>query len=129
MAYQGTTALSSVANIPVKVAWGGMAGGFTTARATNVSSAYGPLTKQANSIWIYNTSDLSSQFASSAAYITDADNLGMRAGDIMMGMAGVSSGVGTGVTYVVAMNNISYTSGSSGAYASTQFLIRSSGIT
>jgi len=128
MSYQGTTAASSVANVPVKLAWGGIAGGFvnSTLPATNMSTANGPMSKQANSLWLYHTTDLSSAFCSSGTpYFTDAINLGMRVGDMVMGLAGVSSGYGTGLTYLMAITNIS----TAGAYGSTQLLMRSTGIT
>ena len=111
MAYNGTTAAATAQNIPIRLTWGGLAsGGFTTGYATG-SSAAGyfnpniPATKQAASLWLYNTTDLTTQMSSGLSYFTDGVQLGMRPGDILMGVCGLSSAAGT--PYVKLINYVS----------------------
>jgi hypothetical protein len=111
MAYSGTTAVATAQNIPVKVTWGGIAaGGFSTGITTGSSGAgyfnpnSGPATKQANNVWLYNTTDLTTQMSTGFTYFTDGFNLGMRPGDLLIGTCGLSSAAGTPyvktITYV-----------------------------
>jgi len=111
MAYNGTTALSSVSNVPVKLAWGGLAaGGFSTSgnlAVMSTNTAAGPMTKQANSLWLYNTTDTSTQLISTT-YFTDAQILGMRMGDMIMGTAACSSNPGSAqnIAYLGSLSQV-----------------------
>lgn len=112
MAYSGTTAVATAQNVPVKITWGGIAaGGFTSGYSTAAANAGywnpsgGPATKQANDVWLYNTTDLTTQMSTGLNYFTDGLNLGMRPGDILMGLCGLTSAGGT--PYVKAITYVS----------------------
>ena len=111
MAYIGTslgaTGPSIYSNPPMRLSWGTLAaGGFTTAPSTTLVSAtfastaspfYAACapTKQGASLWIYHTTDTSSAMGTTG-YFTDAWQLGMRTGDMVIGVANISTaGVGT----------------------------------
>jgi hypothetical protein len=127
MAYFGSTQLSSVANPPVKIAWGGLAvGGFSTSGNLAVMStnpAYGPMTKQANSLWLYNTTDASTLLISTT-YFTDAQALGMRMGDMIMGCAAASSAPGS-ATNVAYLGTLSQVTTAGAGIASTAGMLQS----
>ena len=113
MAYNGTTAVATAQNVPVKVTWGGLAaGGFSSGYTTGSSGqgyfnvvSGGPPMKQANDIWLYNTTDLTTQMSTGFLYFTDGFNLGMRPGDLIMGLCGLTSAGGT--PYVKGINYVS----------------------
>ena len=111
MAYSGTTAAATSQNVPIRISHGGLAeGGFTTGYTTSgTGGGYfypsgGPPTKQANGVWFYNTTDLTTQMSTGLSYFTDGANLGMRPGDLLIGTCGLSSGGATPfvktITYV-----------------------------
>ena len=88
MGYQGSTQLSSIANPPRAVYGANMWGKRST---TVVSST----TLVGQNVWLYNTTDGSTDLVSTA-YFTDAQQLGMRDGDIVMGAITNS---GTSITF------------------------------
>ena len=112
MAYAGTTAAATSQNVPVRITWGGLTeGGFTTGFTTSgLGAGYfypagGPPTRQAAGLWLYNTTDLTTQMSTGLTYFTDGATLGMRPGDILMGVCGLSSAAGT--PYVKLINYVS----------------------
>lgn len=126
MAYVGTTSASSAQNIPVRVASGIGAGGYATALTTSVSpttNSLGPPTKQTAAIWLYNTTDPSSNLASTAGYFSDGVQLGMRAGDIVMGLSNASS-ANVAYMYLTCVSHVISSTG--GVYCSTASMLMSS---
>lgn len=83
MAYRGTTAGSSVSNVPFRIA-----GGQWGARSTDVL----PSSVGGQSLWFYNTTDGSSEIIA-ATYFTDGFYLGMKQGDVILGAATTGSSV------------------------------------
>lgn len=99
MAYSGSTAASSVANPPVR-----MAGPLT------MGSTAGP-NPRGGSLWWYHSSD-GSTVVSAANYFTDAYYLGMRPGDVVMGSYQSTVGSTSGYSYRLWCSGVS-TSGAS----------------
>ena len=128
MGYQSSTTGSTIANVPIKVAYGGLAaGGYSTSGnqgllSTN-TSAYGPVTKAANSIWVYNTTDASTLLISTT-YFTDAQLLGMRMGDIVMGTAAASSAPGS-ANNIMYVGSLSQVTTAGAGIASTAAMLQS----
>ena len=87
MAYNGTTAASSVANPPIRMG-GSLGGGLNT---LSTSGAGGGL-------WFYNSTNSSTQLTDTAFFV-DAYYLGMKQGDVVIfsGSTGSSAFVGVGV--------------------------------
>lgn len=117
MAYSGTTAASSVSNPPICLIRG--IGGTANTTAFGSGGAAGSTTYGNNvpmpGLWIYTSSHSATEASSgtnSGTFFTDAWNLGMRTGDvvIMVGTTGSSMGVAMGVITVA---------NSSGGYLST----------
>lgn len=79
MTYRGTTEVSTNSNPPMRIA--GAFGGINT-----VSTAHGG----GRGVWLYNTTDGSSLMAASN-YFSDAKQLGMQTGDLIMGTIGTGS--------------------------------------
>lgn len=86
MAYSGSTAASSVANVPTRVA-----GPLT------IGSTDGP-NPRGGSLWFYHSAD-GSTVVSASDYFTDAFYIGMRPGDVVFGSFSSSLGSTTGYTY------------------------------
>ena len=85
MAYQGTTAGSSLANPPRQMYGANMWG----TRSTSVISS----TKLVGqNVWLYNTTDGASELVSTV-YFVDGFYLGMKSGDIIMGSIDTGSSV------------------------------------
>lgn len=82
MAYAGTTAASSLANPPMRIA-GGLGG------VSEQSTASGG----GRGVYLYNSSHSTTQLTDSN-FFTDAYYLGMKAGDIVMGAQATGSSVG-----------------------------------
>jgi hypothetical protein len=103
MAYNGSTAASSIANPPILIAKG-VGGGVNTLSTQGTGSG----------VWLYNSSNGSTEFMA-AGYFTDGSALGMRSGDLIMGVCctGSSANVYMGCLTVVASSgaNISSTGG------------------
>ena len=82
MTYAGSTAASSVANPPMRIA-GGLGG------VSEQSTASGG----GRGLWLYNSSHSTTQLTDTA-FFTDAYYLGMKAGDIVMGAQATGSSIG-----------------------------------
>ena len=82
MTYAGSTAASSVANPPMRIA-GGLGG------VSEQSTASGG----GRGVWLYNSSHSTTQLTDTA-FFTDAYYLGMKAGDIVMGCQATGSSIG-----------------------------------
>lgn len=78
MAYAGTTASSSLANPPLRIA--GYTGAGANSTAFGVAAGLG-----AKNVWLYNTSHATSDMAASN-FFTDAYYMGMKQGDLIMGV-------------------------------------------
>jgi hypothetical protein len=113
MSYSGSTAASSVANPPSRVATG-----LLSQRNIRESTSVA----EGGSLWTYVSSNLTTDIVSSG-FFTDAGNLGMRNGDIMI--AGQYSTEGSS-SYVVSIGMITFDS-TSAASMSTEGTITSSG--
>ncbi len=74
MAYSGSTAASSVANPPARVALG-----LLTQRSVDESTAVA----NGGSLWLYNSTNTTTNMFS-PGFFTDGKNLGMRVGDIVI---------------------------------------------
>lgn len=87
MAYNGTTAASSVANPPIQIARS-MGGGLNTLSTGGTGGG----------LWMYNSSNGSTELQSST-FFTDAYYIGMKQGDMIMfgGSTGSSAYAGFGV--------------------------------
>ena len=103
MAYYGTTSASSVSNPPIQIARG--IGG-----RVNTLSTFGT----GSGVWLYNSTNGCTEMMATG-YFTDAYALGMRTGDILMGVSctGSSANVFLGAMSVVTSSagNISSTGG------------------
>lgn len=113
MSYSGATAASSVANPPLRIA--GFIGGGANTTAFGVAAAAG-----AKSIWLYNSSHSTTQLTDTA-FFTDAYYLGMKRGDIVMGVGctGSSQGVYLGVLGAVTTDGAALAS-TGGVLSSTR---------
>ena len=100
MSYSGSTASSTIANPPIQIARG-LGGGITT--TSTAGSGTG--------LWLYNTSNGCTEMMA-ANYFTDGYALGMRSGDIIMGVSctGSSVGVYMGALAVVTSSGANITS-------------------
>lgn len=99
MAYSGSTAASSAANVPAII----------SGQLTRSSSA-GP-NLHGGTVWYYASSD-GSTVTSAANYFTDAWYLGMRPGDTIMGVYQSSVGSSTAYAYRLIVTGVT-TSGAS----------------
>jgi len=95
MAYSGTTAASSLANVPQRI--GGLGHGGVNSTAFGVSAGVG-----AKSIWLYNSSHSTTQLTDTAFFV-DAYYIGMKQGDIVMGVTCTGSSVGV---YMAALGAV-----------------------
>lgn len=130
MAYQGSTAASSVSNPPVNLVQGLSAGGFSTAVSTSInlgSTQIGstlfslPGRAIGNSVWFYASTDGTTTVLGSS-YFSDGFKLGMRCGDLLFGVFSSSQNSTTQNFYIGIVGNVSSTSGgadlSTGAFGS-----------
>ena len=79
MAYNGTTAASSLQNPPLRIA-GGVGGVNTISTATGGGRG----------VWLYNSSNGTTEM-SSANFFVDAYYLGMKQGDLVIGVSNTGS--------------------------------------
>lgn len=107
MAYNGSTAGSTLANPPILVF--SAVGGRVLNNGSTLNGTGGGMGAQ---LWIYTSTD-SSTAPVAANYFTDAKALGMRGGDIVLQVGATGSTVGVSVNVLGAVT----TSGA--AYAST----------
>lgn len=104
MAYNGTTAASSVANPPVCLVRG-VGGNLNTLGSSVGGSA----------LWLYSSSNSATEASSgtnSGTFFTDAYYLGMKSGDVMMMVCSTGSSIGFAIGVI---GNVS----TAGAYMST----------
>jgi len=90
MAYLGSTAASSVANPPVCILPKVMGG---IAATTQLSTAVGTnvYQEQGGALWLYKSSHLMTAY-SATGFFTDARNIGMRPGDILIAQSWTTLG-------------------------------------
>lgn len=86
MAYQGSTAASSVANPPVYI--GGRIGGPKLASSTGSSTL-----SLGRGVWLYQSTD-SSTLVTASGYFTDAYYLGMKQNDVVICVSQSSAAAG-----------------------------------
>lgn len=84
MSYSGSTAASSVSNPPICITPAGIGG--TILGSTTVGGGM--------RVWFYNSTNATTDLTSSN-FFTDAKNLGMKNGDIVMGTQYTSAGSST----------------------------------
>lgn len=111
MAYSGTTAASSVANPPAKIA--SMMGGGVNSTAFGVAAGAG-----AKSIWLYNSSHSTTEMLASG-FFSDGYYLGMKQGDIVIGGSCTGSSVGVFMASVGAVTTAGCALASSGGILSS----------
>lgn len=92
MAYNGSTAASSVANPPIRIA-GSLGNGLNTTSTVGTGGG----------LWFYNSTNSSTQLTDTA-FFTDAYYLGMKQGDVVIfsGSTGSSGFVGVGLLGAVS---------------------------
>lgn len=115
MAYSGSTAATTLANPPRKVVEGvaGLAG------TTGLTTAPGAPGAQGGALWVYSSTNATTDLVASN-FFSDGRNLGMRPGDIVIGVQFTSAGSSV-QTFIGAITGVS----TSGASLSTGSLITS----
>jgi len=108
MAYYSSTEASSVSNPPVLLVGGIGTSPYSTALSTAI-----PGGKQGARVWFYSSTNGTTQ-TQDAGFFSDAKELGMRPGDLLMGVY-YSSAASSVVTYFGAISGVS----TSGAALST----------
>lgn len=108
MAYQGSTAASSVANPPRRLVGGMVTEHGSTVLVGNASTAHVAQGARGGTVWAYVSTDEVST-VTGAGYFTDGSVLGMRPGDFVIGAyhstAGSSVEVYLGVITAVAASS------------------------
>ena len=137
MAYLGSTQLSSVANPPIQLVGGMGAGadvritGGSSVGGIYVSNNFGPGKTTGTpdpgrsfgqQLWMYNTTDMTTGHTV-VGYFTDAGQLGMRPGDVVMV---VRQGSTLGTSQYLSFNVVASISTAGAATLSTQSYITSS---
>lgn len=115
MAYSGSTAGSTLANPPRKVV-DGIAGNAGT---TGLTTAPGNAGGQGGALWVYSSTNLTTDLTASN-FFSDGKSLGMRPGDIVIGVQFSSAGSSV-QTFIGAITGVS----SNGASLSTGSLMTS----
>ncbi len=108
MTYAGSTAASSLANPPMRVA-GGLCGVSEQSTATGGGRG----------IWLYNSSHQTTGEMLGANFFTDAFYLGMKQGDIIMGAICTGSSVSVYMAAIGAVTTAGAALASSGAILSS----------
>lgn len=120
MAYSGTTAASSLANPPIKLA-GGIAN-TTRFQSTASNAAVAAGQGGGNGLWLYSTTDVSSTLFAAGA-ITDGYELGMKTGDVVIVSCFISTVTSSGTLTMGLVSSVSTTGGgtqlSSGSFMSS----------
>lgn len=103
MSYFGTTQASTIAN-PPRLLIGGLAANVFVTGSTMFLSTQGSTAPYANSpaagggqVWLYNSTNATTDMTASN-FFSDAANIGMKAGDIVLGIQFTSAG-SSGVLY------------------------------
>lgn len=109
MAYNGTTAASSVANPPVRL-WGTLMGGLNTASTVGTGGG----------AWLYQSTNGTTELISTT-FFTDAYYLGMKQGDLVFyaGSTGSSAYCGFGILGAVTTSGAGLSS-TNGTLSSTR---------
>jgi hypothetical protein len=94
MSYSGTTAASTLANPPLQIARG--VGGVNTI-STGTGGGRG--------LWFYGSSNGSTELVSNT-FFTDAFYLGMKAGDVVIGVHATGSSVGVSLGVIGAVTTL-----------------------
>lgn len=115
MAYSGTTAATSVNNPPRKVTEG-IAGNVGTTGLTTTPAAPGA---QGGALWVYSSTNSTTDLTASN-FFSDGKTLGMRPGDIVIGIQFTSAGSSV-TSFIGAITGVS----TSGASLSTGSLMTS----
>ena len=115
MAYSGTTAATSLANPPRKIVEG-IAGNAGTTGLSTAPSAPGA---QGGALWYYSSTNSTTDLVA-AGFFSDGKLLGMRPGDMVMGVQFTSAGSSV-ITFQGAIIGVS----STGASLSTGSVITS----
>lgn len=115
MAYNGSTAGSTLANPPMLV-WGAMGGRVLN----NGSTINGTGAGSGAQIWFYSSTD-SSTAPFAANYFTDAQRLGMRGGDVVLQVGATGSTLGVSVNVLGTVSSAGAAYASSGAQISSTF--------
>lgn len=108
MAYNGTTAGSTLANPPILISPAAL-GGKILNNGSTINGAGGGSGAQ---LWLYTSTD-SSTAPLAANYFTDAQYIGMKGGDVVMQVGA------TGSTFSVSLAVLGTVSTAGAAYAST----------
>lgn len=116
MAYAGTTASSSLQNVP-RCLLPQMSGPKATSSADSTS-----VMPRNSNVWFYNTSDATSVMCT-PGYFTDGKGLGMRHGDLMMGVSWSSYAATAALSF---WGMIGATNSSAGFNLSTDTMLTSS---
>lgn len=88
MAYSGTTAATSLANPPRQL----LTAGFNALPgSTGLSTAPASPNGQGGALWFYSSTNLTTDLTASG-FFSDGKNLGMRPGDMVMGVQFTSAG-------------------------------------
>lgn len=111
MSYAGTTASSSLSNPPLRI--GGFFGGGANSTAFGVAAGAG-----AKSLWLYNSSHSTTEMLASN-FFSDGYYLGMKQGDIVMGVSCTGSSVNVFMAAVGAVTTSGCALGSSGGILSS----------
>lgn len=102
MAYSGTTAATSLANPPRQI----LTGGFNALPAsTGLSTAPASPNGQGGALWYYSSTNLTTDLTVSG-FFSDGKTLGMRPGDMVMGVQFSSAG-STVTTFMGAIVSVS----------------------
>lgn len=115
MAYNGSTAGSTLANPPVLM-FSGMGGRVLN----NGSTLGGTGAGMGLQMWLYSSTD-SSTAPFAANYFTDAKALGMKAGDVILQVGATGSTVGVSIAVLGAVTTSGAAYASSGAQISSTF--------
>ncbi|TXJ25385.1 MAG: hypothetical protein E6Q24_14730 [Chitinophagaceae bacterium] len=109
MAYFGSTAASSVANPPRQLLSAGFSG-LPASTGLLPQAALGAANAQGGSVWYYCSTNTTAEVVASN-FFTDGKALGMRPGDLVMGVGFATSGT-SGVPWLGCVSHVS-TSGAS----------------
>lgn len=114
MSYNGTTALSSVQNVPKQISDGPFVAQHNT---TGISTAATrPIGAQGGRLWSYLSTDATSVVTASG-YFTDAYNLGIQPGDIMFLISHTTAG-SSATLAITVVHEVSSTAGAALSTAS-----------
>ena len=103
MAYVGSTAASSVANPPRILVQG--VGGFPSSTGFDTAGHAG---SHAGGLWSYVSTNTTAEVVA-AGFFTDGKELGMRVGDMVLGVSHTTTVGSSGVAFVGVVSHVSST--------------------